>query len=278
MESFARPINLFLETTTNRHYRSLGTERPNDDYYIFHHTLEGHGVFRDARGESPIHPGQGFLVKANNPAGAYWYPRDSKDLWKWLSFTFTGGAASLMAEDLIKRYGGVFTVRLTATRLHEIFLSLKSKSTILGLNAVDGAALVNELLSTLVTSSERGETQTQGTGLPYQALALIKTEPGVTVSGLAKKLRVSREHLARVYRQSFNKSLHATIEQERLKIAAQLLGETRLSIKEISGEAGYQTFTSFSKAFRRVRGVSPGEFRMRRYVLGGAIGDTLNVQ
>ncbi|EGP4871826.1 AraC family transcriptional regulator, partial [Enterococcus faecium] len=51
-------------------------------------------------------------------------------------------------------------------------------------------------------------------------------------------------------------------------IANDLLSSTEYSIQQISDKIGFSTVQSFSKAFKKANGVSPGVYRKRRLGLG----------
>ena len=47
----------------------------------------------------------------------------------------------------------------------------------------------------------------------------------------------------------------------RLNKAQELLEKTSMSIAKVALEVGYESEAAFNKAFKRVQGVPPGEFR-----------------
>ena len=49
----------------------------------------------------------------------------------------------------------------------------------------------------------------------------------------------------------------------RMQLAAELLGNDRLSVSETASRVGYDSDGAFSKAFRRRYGISPGRFKLR---------------
>ena len=58
--------------------------------------------------------------------------------------------------------------------------------------------------------------------------------------------------------------LQNLMDQVRFDAACNLLGDTRLSIAEISDSLHYAEHSSFSRAFRRVAGITPREWRTKR--------------
>ncbi|WP_181164557.1 helix-turn-helix transcriptional regulator [Amaricoccus solimangrovi] len=48
----------------------------------------------------------------------------------------------------------------------------------------------------------------------------------------------------------------------RVQRARELLGGTQMSITDISSQLGYSAPANFARAFRRITGVAPSDFRM----------------
>lgn len=83
----------------------------------------------------------------------------------------------------------------------------------------------------------------------------------LTVTGLARELGVTPQHLIRTFRKTLGRSPRAVLEALRLEQACRLLQGSTLSIKEISHAVGFRDQRYFSRAFRRVLGQSPSQFR-----------------
>jgi AraC family transcriptional regulator len=81
------------------------------------------------------------------------------------------------------------------------------------------------------------------------------------VEDLARACGISTGHLGRLFKRSTGRLLHAHIEQIRLDQAKTLMVSSALSLKEISWIVGYANTSSFSVAFRRRNGETPGRFR-----------------
>jgi len=54
------------------------------------------------------------------------------------------------------------------------------------------------------------------------------------------------------------------VREQRIAHARELLHSTALSVEEIAALLGYDAPTSFFRAFKRVTGITPGEFRHSR--------------
>jgi AraC-like DNA-binding protein len=82
----------------------------------------------------------------------------------------------------------------------------------------------------------------------------------VNLSGVAKGLAVSARTLQRRLEEE-GTSLQKLIEESRYELSLALLRNSHLSLTEIAQRLGYATPASFSRAFRRWRGISPVAYR-----------------
>ncbi|MFE0642335.1 AraC family transcriptional regulator [Streptomyces sp. NPDC058877] len=95
------------------------------------------------------------------------------------------------------------------------------------------------------------------------ALRLLHDNPahGWTVAELAVKTGVSRASLARRFTDVVGEPPIAYLTGWRLALAADLLREPDATVTTVARRVGYSSAFAFSAAFKRVRGVSPQEFR-----------------
>ena len=71
----------------------------------------------------------------------------------------------------------------------------------------------------------------------------------------------------RMFKKYFGTTVNGVIQRERMRLAAELLRDTGLMIKEIAGRCGYKSEKYFSDAFRREWGCAPTFFRDTRLPL-----------
>ncbi|MCG7525429.1 AraC family transcriptional regulator [Streptomyces sp. OfavH-34-F] len=95
------------------------------------------------------------------------------------------------------------------------------------------------------------------------ALRLLRDEPAHpwTVAALAARAGVSRAALARRFTELVGEPPMAYLTGRRLALAADLLRETDATVEAVARKVGYSQAFAFSTAFKRVRGVSPQEYR-----------------
>ncbi|MBW0117963.1 AraC family transcriptional regulator [Pseudonocardia abyssalis] len=95
------------------------------------------------------------------------------------------------------------------------------------------------------------------------ALRLLHDEPEApwTVSSLADRTGVSRSTLAKRFAEQVGEPPLTYLTRWRMTLAADLMAEGEATLTEVARAVGYADPFGFSAAFKRVRGVSPSEFR-----------------
>ncbi|MBU0763534.1 MAG: GyrI-like domain-containing protein [Bacteroidetes bacterium] len=86
-------------------------------------------------------------------------------------------------------------------------------------------------------------------------------EENLELEKLATVSNFSVFHFHRILRAHLNESVGLYIYRVRMDTAAKLISLTEMQINEIGWKVGYDTPSSFSKAFRKRFGVSPQEYR-----------------
>lgn len=84
-----------------------------------------------------------------------------------------------------------------------------------------------------------------------------------TVDFYARSLSVSSIYLSRIVKANTGKTIMTHVNDMLAKEAVWLLNSSDKSIKEIAAELKFSDQASFNKFFKRMRGVSPSEFRGR---------------
>ncbi len=103
--------------------------------------------------------------------------------------------------------------------------------------------------------------------------------PDLSFGDLMRKLRFSRSYGCRLFQQHFGKSFLEKLREIRIAQAVQFVTETRMYMKEIAVACGFRSSTRLHEAFKRIHGISPGEYRKRYFKKDGPresdTGDTL---
>ncbi|SHO55162.1 AraC family transcriptional regulator [Vibrio quintilis] len=79
---------------------------------------------------------------------------------------------------------------------------------------------------------------------------------------LAEIAAYSEQHFHRIFKQIVGEPVHQYIRRTRMEYAAnQLMFDTAASVLEIGNQCGFNSLSSFSRAFKTTFGMSPGEWR-----------------
>ena len=132
---------------------------------------------------------------------------------------------------------------------------------------IDGLAATLQVdVARYFAMANRQESAGAGTLAPWQLRRLedychASEGGGMRIADLAAVCDISPAHLVRTFKKTTGRTVHQFVEEVRLARARVLLAETSLPLKQVASELGFGTPSSFSLAFRRAMGTSPGRFR-----------------
>jgi AraC family transcriptional regulator len=82
-----------------------------------------------------------------------------------------------------------------------------------------------------------------------------------TVADMAAVACMSPAHFARSFKARTGQSPHQLVSRKRLELAERMLLDPYLPMSEIALSTGFSSQSNFSRAFRNVTGMSPGDYR-----------------
>lgn len=85
----------------------------------------------------------------------------------------------------------------------------------------------------------------------------------ITLDQLSGLFYINKFYLTRIFKEQFGMSVSAYLQQIRITRAKQLLRFTDRSIESIGAECGIGDANYFARMFKKIEGISPGEFRKR---------------
>jgi AraC-like DNA-binding protein len=88
-------------------------------------------------------------------------------------------------------------------------------------------------------------------------------DQGTSVSNLSKEVNLSSSRLRQLFRRETGFSPKQYIRWAQMRKAAGLLGESFLSVKEVSFLCGSKDASHFMREFKKQYGVTPSEYRAR---------------
>ena len=94
-------------------------------------------------------------------------------------------------------------------------------------------------------------------------MIMTNLERHITIAELSQTLHISATQVKSCFHKVYGMPIYAYARSQRMEAASSLLSETDQSILELAGKFGYENGSKFAGAFRRVKGVSPSEYRRR---------------
>ncbi len=254
------PGELVEEVQQSHSYRFSGRMRSETGGQI-QLTISGRGILEiDGKAHS-LTPGTAFLHNHQDPRICYRYPDDESRPWRFLWLSIYN--ADSMIEEINKSYGYIFHQNLDSSRVKSLLEYRHYRNSVCQLAPLRGAAMVVELLEALTSPIDSMRIARPHRQLVYQAQEFIMSNrcEKLRAGDIADELKVSREHLSRVFRQETGMTVHDYIMRRKLDLADDLLMQSRLSCKEIAEKLGFDDPAVFVRAYRRERGVTPGAMR-----------------
>lgn len=94
-----------------------------------------------------------------------------------------------------------------------------------------------------------------------QAWVAEHPEDELTVAALARRARMSPRNFARAFRRETGVTPAAYVEAQRVEAARRLLETTARSVAEVAAACGFARVETLHRAFRRVLGIAPAQYR-----------------
>jgi len=95
------------------------------------------------------------------------------------------------------------------------------------------------------------------------ALQLIHTRynDNLTIEEVAKICGYSQSNFCMIFKNITGETFHSMLNNQRVKVACNLLKETNLSVESVAVQAGFADSKSFCRVFKNTTGVTPGAYR-----------------
>ncbi|MBQ9388149.1 MAG: helix-turn-helix domain-containing protein [Lachnospiraceae bacterium] len=86
-------------------------------------------------------------------------------------------------------------------------------------------------------------------------------DTGLNIKQIAWHFHFHENYISNLYRKEYNINLSSAIEKLRIEKACSLLETTDIRVGEVAEAVGYSLDSSFRRAFKKITGVSPAEYR-----------------
>ena len=89
--------------------------------------------------------------------------------------------------------------------------------------------------------------------------------PDLSLGLLSEQFNINQSSLSRLFKDEFGENFVDYVARIRIERAKKLLQFTNVPIQEIAGQVGYLHHFSFNRVFKKIVGVTPGEFRRQSF-------------
>ena len=245
------------------------------NHYLFHLILSGKGVLlsNDSHGHTNTYhlsAGMGFLIY---PAQVNTYIADETHPWEYAWLEFDG----LKAPDIVSSSGLSMDMPIYRSRdkelnerMKEELLSIANSEPHSSLSMIGHLYLFLDLL----VSSSFNHTELSAGKLKdlyiREAVTFIEQNyyrSNITVEDIARFCNLNQNYLGKIFKDSMNQTLQHFLIYFRMNKAAEFLKHSNMSVGEISKLVGYQNQLNFSRAFKKIFGLSPAAWRKENQLL-----------
>ncbi|MDO4339401.1 MAG: AraC family transcriptional regulator [Eubacteriales bacterium] len=234
--------------------------------FLFFVVTDGSGKLAYSGQEYSLRTGDCIFIDCRKP---YSHHSSEKDLWslKWVHFygpningiydkyTERGGRPAFRPDNIDSFsviIDTIFSIAGSEDYIRDMHINEKITS-----------------LLTLIMEESWSPEASMRTGLKKQSLQHVKTyleehyQERITLDRLAEEFYINKFYLTRVFKEQFGTTVLSYLDHIRITHAKRLLRFSELTIEEIGREVGVHEPGYFNRVFKKVEGITPGEYRKR---------------
>ncbi len=238
------------------------------NHYLFHYVISGTGLLmsNDSSGRTntyQIRSGQGFMIF---PKQINTYIADETLPWEYAWIEFDG----LKVKEALEIAGLTMDSPIYHSNVRDLSAELKNEMLYIAQHSDQSPFhLIGHLYLFLdyLTRSSSSRRLLQGGRMRdfyiKEAISYIEQnfQNDISVEDIAKFCSLNRSYFGKIFRDALGKSPQEFLINYRMSKAAELLKLTELSIGDISNAVGYPSQLHFSRAFKKIHGISPRQWR-----------------
>ena len=235
------------------------------NHYLLHYILEGKGLFTIGTDRHfQLKAGQAFLIC---PKCITTYVADKVNPWSYIWIEFDGLKIPTFLSDAGLGLKHPIYTPSNSTGSDEL------KGLMLKMLEEHDSSLrllgnMYFILETLIRTSSQKKTPKAGNLQEFyvhEAMMYIERHynQDISVAQLANWCNLDRSYFGKIFRDTVLVTPQEYIIRYRINSACDLLRNTELSIGDISIQVGYENQLHFSRAFKKVMGIAPREWKKR---------------
>ncbi len=265
--SFAKANTIHLQETGElKALKPHTSYRENLDSYLFFFVLKGSGNVHFKEKDYFLSEGDCAFLDCRQP---YFHRTNADDLWQLKWAHFYGSNMNGIYNKYLQRGGLPCFTSQSPQKYRELLEELYNiAASDLYVRDMKIYEKLTALLSLLMEESWNPTVHsTSGHKHSKCEIQAVKdyidqryTEK-ISLNALARTFYINKFHLTRVFKMNYGISINNYIQQLRITQAKHLLRFSALSIQIIAQKCGIDDANYFSRMFKKIEGVSPGEFR-----------------
>lgn len=233
------------------------------DHYILHYILDGKGEFTVNNKTYKLGKKEGFLIR---PGETTYYKADEEDPWIYMWIGFNGiksetylKYANLSESNPIFKYN-------KDNLLKKYILEILSLNTMTHSNELKIDGLLYLFLGTLIENNKyKDNINSYSVTENYinQSIEYMNNNysSNIKIAHIANHVGLNRSYFSSLFTKTLGISPQEYLLSLRVEKACNLLSDLQLSIGDISRQVGYVDQLTFSKIFKKNKGVSPKLYR-----------------
>lgn len=270
-------LDVYFLENTNRNFNDLylcycGLEKCAPLYsfgpavrptYLLHYVLDGQGYYYVNDTKYTVSKNQGFLIEPNVVT---FYQADKDNPWTYLWIGIDGDKAKLYLNSAGLNENHLIFNYEKDDALKEYVLEMLKHHTMSDSDAFKIEGLLYLFFSKLCEDRKEVSYLNKDehtNNYINKAIEFIQNNyhNSIKVTDIADYLCLNRSYLTSIFQNNLNMSPQKFLIEFRITKAAELLYNTDLPIGNIAYSCGYSDPLAFSKAFKKIKGVSPKEYR-----------------
>jgi AraC-like DNA-binding protein len=248
------------EERTSTDYDWHGLKRGSAEFCLLQYTLAGRGQLSWEGRRYTVQPGQAMLL---------WFPHDNRywlargDRWRHVYLCLSGHEVQRSFRAVVARRGPLVDLGVDSPVLAALADAVAACQADRIRDPFTASAAAYRIAMAL-SAELLGAPPHVGRQPAIEAAkraGQADFAKGIDVADLSRVAGLSRHHFSRLFQRCEGLSPSRWLADLRAREAARLLRSTTLSVAEVGARCGYADAAYFCRAFRRMLGVSPGEFR-----------------
>jgi AraC family transcriptional regulator of arabinose operon len=235
------------------------------DEFIIHFISEGEGIYQTGGKTYHLSKGNFFVIF---PHTEVYYKADDSKPWDYLWIGFQGiKAASYLKQAGIDSSHLIGDYQNTSYILACIQQMMLAR-TLSYHNELKRQAALLQVLAALIESHHESLSDEEQHEYPYriylqQAIDYMNThiKENIRISHIAAHIGIDRSYLSNIFKNTLEISPQEYLLNLRMNHASDMLKNTKEKIGVIASEVGYSDPLTFTKIFKRYKGMSPTEWR-----------------